>query len=686
MSRTGANAIRRSAGPSTMRSLMASIVDTEHLEQLLSWPPDVFALVDQVLDASESYRFVVSPPEGAEASGVVGFASTAAKQWWEWLDGLRDELPQLIVDSWRIVCDALGVEIAALSTGEVWPVTQALLSLYAIADEACAGLGSSSTVAPGPGCEFRAIARELLAESGSLSTISNGVLRVVPRCRTSIGGISMRSLSRHVCSRGPQIDVEWHRMLGRPTGVSVPEAHANVVLFPWPLRVRARSFRRVDYSLPHMDATHTGFFWFEPDEPLDLERVEAVLRSAIDEAGTADVVVFPECAVLPSDIEPLEALLGRYGVWSLFTGAREPPGADGALGRNWVHVGVRQASVWRHAIQHKHHRWRLDGRQIGQYHLGGALSPDINWWEAISVPRRSLQIIDQGAVVFTTLVCEDLARLEPVADLVRSIGPSLVITLLLDGPQLASRWTARYASVLADDPGSAVLTLTSYGMARRSRPSNHAPSGVIGLWKDPSGELTEISLADGADAVLIATHVDIGGCRTADGRTHPGTIRTLKLAGVQSLFAWSAMPPNGDLLPERPTAIASAALLDEHEVSKATSWAEALAEAVVAGPQFVPSIFASATATDWRDRLGLPPPSGVIRHVVDALRSELDEPATIEGLIAAAGRLRGSTDPSAVITGIVVGIAIEQRLIAEVAAGRRTPDTLGLLAEAADLF
>jgi hypothetical protein len=46
----------------------------------------------------------------------------------------------------------------------------------------------------------------------------------------------------------------------------------------------------------------------------------------------------------------------------------------------------------------------------------------------------------------------------------------LLIALLMDGPQLKSRWSGRYAGVLAEDPGSSVLTLTSLGMALRSRP------------------------------------------------------------------------------------------------------------------------------------------------------------------------------------------------------------------------
>jgi hypothetical protein len=73
-------------------------------------------------------------------------------------------------------------------------------------------------------------------------------------------------------------------------------------------------------------------------------------------------------------------------------------------------------------------------------------------------------------VTLAALVCDDLAQNDDVAELIRSVGPTCVLTALLDGPQLNSRWASRYASVLADDPGSAVMTLTSYGMVQRSRP------------------------------------------------------------------------------------------------------------------------------------------------------------------------------------------------------------------------
>ena len=73
----------------------------------------------------------------------------------------------------------------------------------------------------------------------------------------------------------------------------------------------------------------------------------------------------------------------------------------------------------------------------------------MRWWEAVNVPRRVLHFIEFGeGFTVAVLICEDLAQNDDVADLIRAIGPTGIMTPLLDGPQLASRWSARYASVL----------------------------------------------------------------------------------------------------------------------------------------------------------------------------------------------------------------------------------------------
>ncbi|GMU79483.1 MAG: hypothetical protein AMXMBFR46_22740 [Acidimicrobiia bacterium] len=665
-------------GELTAVELWDSLRGAPPLEHLLDWPPDVFAFANRILEASEAYRFVVSPPPGVESDSEES-AADLARCWREWLDGDRRAVPSAIEQWWKLIVDAPEVTIDALSEGTPWPVCRALLAMHAVADEACAGLGTATAAAAGAGRGFRSRARELLAETGSLSRISPRVLRVLPRERVGTEGISILSLSRYVCVCSPQIEVEWHRILARPSGIGAMSSHANVLLLPWPLRVRSSDFRPVPYTLPHMDPTRFGFFEYGPREPLDLDLVDAVLDAAEDEAGVVDIVGLPEAAILPDEIEPLERVLAAHGVWSVIAGVRQAPAEPGTLGASWVHFGVRQEMVWRHVTQHKHHRWRLDAAQISQYHLAGALDPSMSWWEAIAIPRRSLQVVDEGVVTVVPLLCEDLARLQPVTELVRSIGPSAVITLLLDGPQLASRWTARYAGVLADDPGTAVCTLTSYGMVRRCRPSGYPPSNVVALWKDPSGGLTEIPLDDDAHAVLIVTNTAAGDRHTADGRRHSGSQVGFTLAAVLSVrsdgtrgHATTArgpepLPPGQPLPP-----------LDERELSKATSWAEAVAEAAVVSPEAVMAALDDAVDDRWRHRLHLPPPTHLFESAVAALRRELPEVPDLAAVSGAAERLRMSTHPTDVLTGTLLSIALEQRVLTENTASR-----LGALEEAA---
>ena len=326
----------------------------------------------------------------------------------------------------------------------------------------------------------------------------------------------------------------------RPAGTScllviaVPTPRPStpqLLLLPWPLRVRESDFRAVEGSVQRLAKEPFGFFEFAPEERLDLDLVDRMLLAARDEVGSVDVVLLPESAVEESELDALEALLDRHGVTYLQAGLRARSRRPGGLGSNQMHVGVNPrlekggssasspCGRWFHIRQDKHHRWSLDESQIYQYHLGGALHPHIRWWEAIDVPRRSVQVVEVGeGITIVSLVCEDLAQNDDVAEVIRSIGPTIVSTALLDGPQLTSRWSARYASVLADDPGSAVMTLTSFGMAQRSRPHGHDPSPVIALWKDPSRGTREISLEPGAQGVLLTVCGARATRRTADGR------------------------------------------------------------------------------------------------------------------------------------------------------------------------
>lgn len=148
---------------------------------------------------------------------------------------------------------------------------------------------------------------------------------------------------------------------------------------------------------------------------------------------------------------------------------------------------------------------------------------------------RSLAFIAMRPwLTIAALVCEDLARQDPMADLVRSVGPNLVLALLMDAPQTVARWPARYATVLADDPGSSVLTVTSIGMAKLSRPTNcELKPRVVALWKDARSRTPiEIEMPEGTSAVVLNLTEERINEFTADGRDDDAASGYPVLSGV----------------------------------------------------------------------------------------------------------------------------------------------------------
>ena len=421
------------------------------------------------------------------------------------------------------------------------------------------------------GLVYRAHARELLARTGSLARIPSHLVRVLPKIRTPPNGTSLRSLSRYATAHRPGIDTRWHKV---PARRPRHDGAINYLLLPWPLRVRESDF----HPVPGSAHGSSGLFEFAPSEGLDLDLVDRTLVAALDEVGGVNIVVLPESAVDESEIDGLQALLARHGVFGLITGVRQRS-QQGRFPGNWVHLAMFTDEHWVHIRQGKHHRWSLDQAQISQYHLGGALHPHVRWWEAMEVPRRSIHVIDFGARgALVALVCEDLAQIDDVADVIRSIGPTIVVTPLLDGPQLSSRWAARYASVLADDPGSAVLTLTSFGMAQRSRPPGESPSTVVALWKGPGQGTCEIPLEARAHGVLLSASMDQATRqqlrRPAAGGRRQRAVQHERLPGA------GREPPvrgrrRGLARRHRTGPCCSA-----HELTILTSWAEAVAEAL----------------------------------------------------------------------------------------------------------
>jgi hypothetical protein len=281
------------------------------------------------------------PPAGtAEWSDAV---VDAGRAWSAWVEDRHGPMPSLLAEEWRVALRRSDLPLADLAEGRDWRVVTALLSLHAIADEACAGLGSATERADGRGAVYRGRARELLARTGSLARIAPRRVRVLPKVRTPPTG--RPAFSRYACVQGAGLEVSWHKMPTRHLGTDPRAEYVNLLLLPWPLRIRESDFRAVEGSVQRLEQDPFGFFEFAPAERLDLDLVDRVLIAALDEVDAVDVVVLPEAAIDETEIGDLEAVLDRHGVAMLTAGVRQPSQGPGQVPCNWVHTGRRSETA-----------------------------------------------------------------------------------------------------------------------------------------------------------------------------------------------------------------------------------------------------------------------------------------------------------------------------------------------------
>lgn len=461
-----------------------------------------------------------------------------------------------------------------------WKLTVKLLELLSIADETMRGTGivfaPRTTLANDENGEhaddlserlsaFYLKANFLLALRGSLSRVPKYRGIVLPKARTPQVGLTLRSFSNNLTFHQTEVDVAWRSF----PWFNFEENTLNLLIVPWPFEIKARAFQ----PLPHPKASsllgQDRYFHYVPDSStrLDVDGVARAIKRAEHEVRRIHALVFPEMSLRRTDLDRLKIKLEERlspqhipmiitGSGARFKDSRRAGGGgrtveryasvNGQLGRqlrenltpgeqaegyNRVLLSAYYAGRWHDVLQDKHHRWKLDRRQIEQYKLGGVLSGARSWWEGIQIFRRRLSVLSVNSwLTICPLICEDLARLDPVSELVRGIGPTLLIALLMDGPQLKERWPARYASVFADDPGSSVLTVTSLGMSRRSIIVGNTSaealelarkgSSVIAQWKDQLDNWHTIQVADGVAPVKRLTIGALWKSEMAfDGRT-----------------------------------------------------------------------------------------------------------------------------------------------------------------------
>jgi len=613
------------------------------LKQLVWWPPDVFAVTSSALLRTGAYRMIVGPdralgqdlwqqldwPERVEAHAEAWRSIISryllkpfevdshvenpqiladSKMWGKLNEKIKERckrrrLEQSVKDETllegfinNIVTlrdengpladqNLLAVSVKAdnfRQTGHqsLLPAAkfvEAIIGLHILADAASGSIGvpRSSTQ---ESAVFDAFANIMLTLRGSLSTAPKFLGAVLPKMRTPQMGLTLRNLSHNLTYHDCEVEVMWRSF----PWANFDENTLNVLYVPYPFDFDAKRFQG---DTEHYESV--GYFSYDPGDWKEIGSIVALIKEVQKKGIAPHLLAFTETAFNEVTYNKLlEVLSENYGSGD----PRFMPVVVAGISRkdakgqnyNELRLATHFAGKWYQLEQHKHHRWQLNEHQIRQYGLQGHLSTARPLFERIVVGQRRLTFYAPTPwLVLCPLICEDLARIEPASELIRGVGPTLVLALLLDGPQLDGRWPTKYASVLADDPGTGVLTVTSYGAANASRPASSVVSPVattsdervevvVASWKDPSSTLLTLPAAQG-EALLITLTAHSAQEYTLDRRVSSTKAASFRVDGVKTfnvpnatVSAQSMPDPRGDWSDIREvtamTYVASAAL------------------------------------------------------------------------------------------------------------------------------
>lgn len=552
-----------------------SSVESEKIGPLPYMCTDVFAVTALALQLSGAYHYVAPASEGDFADEKILVSGPERDDWIEigrkWRGDESDwdmvSPPEELLLKWEQFRSFFDVEVFRMLSEEDglpewWKVA---LELMCIADEAASGLGFNGSDGP-----YSLQARLISLAHGFVTKGNRAVFSfsaadpdsacILPKSRTPAMGCTLRSLTHNLALLPPRgiARALWvPQKPGDSSASYVADVNANsdgngmmnCLLIPFPYKISAKAFdgRKDDDAAwgwfklkPHwcpasgdISKQDEGFAYFSGF-------VKKLIREAEEDVGRVHVVVFPEAAMSHQIFENLVKALSdthvELVIGGLFDHVESDKGQQTVTDGNYVAMSTIGESAAT-SVRQKHHRWRLDRGQILNYALGSSLDPNYLWWEDINILRRSLDFhVMRGTTTVTSLVCEDLARIDPCQELVRCIGPNLVFALLMDGPQIRARWPGRYATVLAEDPGCSVLSFTSLGLIERSNSTGFLPnSRSVGLWRDDTGHSEELILPTHAQALCMTLQSSDLEEYTLDGRGDRVTAESWRLSGLQPI-------------------------------------------------------------------------------------------------------------------------------------------------------
>jgi predicted amidohydrolase len=518
------------------------------------WPADVFAICLSLLQHAGAYCSVLTNwPPGGDAAPE-DWAGGIQELGYEWRRSWVEKriVPKGIAEDWSLLVESFDEPLSSIASGS--PLAQALLQLCAAADEACVDVGMPvNRDFDGDDDEdayydfkFAQHADALLNRRSGGSSLCEEIHpargRVLPKQHTPQNGLTTRSLSHYIgLSTAHEVTPVW-----KQSAFFEDDDSLNLLLLPWPLQVSRTQFGPKTPLPSEMQNMPGEFGFFKFRHAQEASTIAAAVldyyERAEKEFGKVGGIVLPETALSPAAFEQIRRKLMRDGKSCMLIAGVSETGENGVThDQNTVRVHVPDGEP---VVQHKHHRWKLTRSQIEQYNLGGVLNPNKSWWEHIQLHDRTLTFVSLlSTFTLSVLICEDLARPDPVADVVRVVGPNLVIALLMDGPQLRERWPARHAIALADDPGCSVLSFTSLGMSLMSKPLGAQTtdrSRVVAIWKDPSQATPrEIELPPGHGALVLSISIIDTTEWSADGRSSVGGVPSL--TGVYPLVDGPAL-------------------------------------------------------------------------------------------------------------------------------------------------
>lgn len=467
-------------------------------------------------------------------------------------------------EHWKALCNGFGeCQVVSMDAEKLEDWWAHALKLLILADMASVGVGFRKRRRNGKESVESVIQKEILAKAVKadkakpkkpyLTTMTDVVdqtfCTVLPKTRTASLGCTLRSLSHNLAylpSPG-LVEARW-RIPGDPPPSPVetgdprhPPTSLNLLLIPFPWRISSKCFvGRPNASEQKQDWSYFDIKqrWLPEDDHNDLKELTRFFGDLVEDAAKdldgIHGVLFPEGSLNATAFEAVCEELTRRRESTRFefvvAGVSEQPRsrAGGGKGRppkrgNFVSVrglAHNRKGGWDiNSAREKHHRWKLNRPQIERYGLSSSLNPENNWWEAIPLGRRVVDFFEPRAgTSMTVLICEDLARADPCQTVVRSVGPNLVLALLMDGPQRKFRWPGHYAGVLADDPGSSVLTLTSFGLIARGAAGDESQSRSIAFFRNSIGQERELFLPSGFHALAVRLKGEAKTEHTLDGR------------------------------------------------------------------------------------------------------------------------------------------------------------------------